>query len=352
MALTTRARIATAASVAGALALLTVGPAIAANISGTPKSDLLRGSAGADRIAGGGGNDKLYGLGGSDSLNGGAGNDVLVGGPGRDKLACGPGRDVAMADVQDTFGADCETVNGLPKPDLSVADISGPEGNSGTSSLTFPVELATASRLPVTVTYATQNGTAAAGSDFTAASGSLVFKPGETAKSISVAVVGDDVVEENETFTVALSKPVNAKLARESATGMIMNEDVPKPKAGRYAGSTSQGRAVSFDINPERTQVTGFRIAVDISCPSVGFTSPNEQLDVPIALPLSTDWRFGVSDSYSDSDGSIAVRIDGRLSTDGTPATGTLRIDMLLNTSFGQVACSSGDVTWSAPPPA
>lgn len=351
MMLGTRVRSGSAATLAAALALLVVGSALAGNISGTPRNDVLRGTSGADRISGGAGNDKLYGLGGADALNGGPGNDILVGGPGPDKLVCGPGRDIAVADAQDKVGADCEVVQGIPKPDLVISDVSGPEGNSGTSSMVFPVELAKASTLPVTVAFATQNGTASAGSDYAATSGTLVFRPGETSKSIAVAIVGDDVVEANETFTVALSKPDNAKLRSGSATGTIMNEDVPKPKAGRYAGSTSQGRSISFDVNPELTLVTAFSIAVDVSCPSVGITLPNERLDLPIALPLSPDWKFAISDSYSDSDGSITLSMTGGLAV-GSPATGTFRVDLVVNTSFGQVACSTGDVTWSAPPPA
>ena len=72
--------------------------------------------AAADKLYGNGGNDKLYGLAGNDYLNGGPGNDVLSGGPGADVLACGPGRDTAVADARDKIGADCETVQGVPKP--------------------------------------------------------------------------------------------------------------------------------------------------------------------------------------------------------------------------------------------
>ncbi len=113
------------------LASIVVGSAFAANIVGTAKNDTLRGTAKADRLLGQAGNDKLYGLGGADALSGGPGNDLLVGGPGSDKLACGPGRDTVLADVLDKPAADCETIKGLPKPDLSIADISANEGNNG-----------------------------------------------------------------------------------------------------------------------------------------------------------------------------------------------------------------------------
>src|SRR6478735_7965238 len=121
-----------------AVAAIVVASASASIIRGTPKNDTLRGS---------GGDDKLYGLAGNDYLSGGPGNDVLSGGPGADVLACGPGRDTAVADARDKIGADCETVQGVPKPALAVAGASLAEGNAGTQSLSFTVTLA--NRTPV-----------------------------------------------------------------------------------------------------------------------------------------------------------------------------------------------------------
>ena len=80
------------------------------------------------------------------------------------------------------------TINGIavgndpapPLPTLSVADASATEGNSGTQELAFTVTLSAPATTPVTVAYATGNGTATAGSDYTSASGTLTFAPGET----------------------------------------------------------------------------------------------------------------------------------------------------------------------------
>jgi hypothetical protein len=345
-----RVRSVAAMLMVAAFASVVAGSALAGNVAGTPKNDVLRGTAAADKITGGGGNDKLYGLGGADLLNGGPGGDQLTGGPGADTLRCGPGRDVAVADVLDKIAGDCETITGLPKPDLVVSDASAEEGNSGTKALEFGVVLAKASPLTVTVAFATRDESAKAGSDYAGSSGRLTFRPGETQKSVSVAIMGDGEVEENETFAVALSDPVNAKLGRATARGTIANEDVPKPKAGRYTGTTSQGRAMSFDLNPELTAVTGLVVYLDISCPSVGLTIPNEPLEFPTLL-VSPDWKFGVTDSYSDSDGSIAVTFSGTLGI-GAPSSGSIRVDLVLHTPYGSVSCSSESVTWTAQPPA
>jgi hypothetical protein len=77
----------------------------------------------------------------------------------------------------------------------------------------------------VTVQYATSDGTAGAGSDYAATSGTLTFTPGRPVHSILVPIVTDAVAEGAETFTVTLSNPTQVTLARGVATGTI--EDPP-----------------------------------------------------------------------------------------------------------------------------
>lgn len=109
---------------------------------------------------------------------------------------------------------------------LAISDRSQLEGNSGSSAMQFAVTLSPASASVITVTYATTNGTATAGNDYTAASNTLVFQPGETNKSISVNILGDNVDEGvSEDFTIQLSNPINAALADGEATGTITDDD-------------------------------------------------------------------------------------------------------------------------------
>jgi hypothetical protein len=111
---------------------------------------------------------------------------------------------------------------------ISIADASKAEGNSGTSVLNFTVSLDRANDRTVTVQYATANGTAAAGSDYVAASGTLSFSPGQTAKTIGITINGDTVYEPNETFTVNLASPVNATILDGQAVGTITSDgDTP-----------------------------------------------------------------------------------------------------------------------------
>ena len=108
---------------------------------------------------------------------------------------------------------------------LSIDDLTVTEGDSGTTAAVFEVTMSAASGQQVTADYETANGTATAGVDYQAKSGTLTFAPGDTRKTILVVVQGDTVEEGDETFTVTLRNPSHAKLATATATGTIVNDD-------------------------------------------------------------------------------------------------------------------------------
>ena len=106
---------------------------------------------------------------------------------------------------------------------LSVADARAEEGTDAT--LDFAVTLDRSSTGTVTVEYATSDGTATAGDDYTATSGTLTFAPGEREKTVAVAVLDDEWDEGEETMTLRLSNPSGANIADGEATGTITNSD-------------------------------------------------------------------------------------------------------------------------------
>ncbi len=110
-------------------------------------------------------------------------------------------------------------------PTLSINDVALPEGNSGTNNFAFTVTLAPAASQTVTVKYATANGTAIAGSDYTSNAVTLTFAPGVATQTVSVSVIGDTVREADETFTVNLLGQTNAALGKATGTGTIQNDD-------------------------------------------------------------------------------------------------------------------------------
>jgi hypothetical protein len=109
---------------------------------------------------------------------------------------------------------------------ISVLDASISEGNSGTKSLSVTVRLSKSDRTKtISASYVTQNGTATAGSDYTAVSGTVTFAPGTTTSTVSVPISGDTALEANETFLVLLSNPLNAVISDGSATCTISNDE-------------------------------------------------------------------------------------------------------------------------------
>lgn len=109
--------------------------------------------------------------------------------------------------------------------EINVADATVIEGDSGTVQLAFEVTLVVPSRRTVTVDFATANGTATAGSDYVATTGTLSFAPGETTKTVLVDVQGDTLREQHETMQLNLSNATNALIIDGAAVGNILNDD-------------------------------------------------------------------------------------------------------------------------------
>ena len=123
-----------------------------------------------------------------------------------------------------TFGEGSTGFGRLETNTVSISlnsDATVAEPATGTTAATFNVTLGQATAQTVTVDYATANGTALAGSDYTATSGTLTFAPGETNKAINVIINSDMLTEVAETFTVNLSNAVNATISDAQGIGTI-----------------------------------------------------------------------------------------------------------------------------------
>ena len=145
-------------------------------------------------------------------------------------------------------------------PTLSISDgIPNPATEGADASIIFTVSLSNPASQPVTVNYATVNGTALAGQDFTGTGGNirLTFAPGETSKDIVVPVLDDDLAENPEAFTVVLS---DAKLndgqpltiTDASGTGNIVNDDVTKPIISIADAQATEGQTLGFVISVDK----------------------------------------------------------------------------------------------------
>jgi hypothetical protein len=146
-------------------------------------------------------------------------------------------------------------------PSLAVSDALVTEGDSGTKNALFTVSLSAASAGPVTVDYATADGSAKAPGDYTATTGTLTFAAGELSKQVAVVVVGDTLDELHETYSLDLSNPVGATLGDARGAGTILDndpqvslsvDDVSAPEGGQTATFTlslsrESGKIVTVD---------------------------------------------------------------------------------------------------------
>ena len=155
---------------------------------------------------------------------------------------------------------------------VSVADARAREGADET--IDFAVTLSRAASVTVAVAYATADGTATAGEDYTRSGGALSFDPGETAKTVSVPVLDDAVDEGEETFTLRLTSASGAVIADGVATGAIENSDpLQKMWLSRF-GRTVAGQvvdAVSGRLSgpPQGSRVTLGGRSIDLSAGTV-----------------------------------------------------------------------------------
>ncbi len=135
-----------------------------------------------------------------------------------------------------------------------------PEGDFGTNALVFDVQLTFPSSDTVSVAFYTTNVTATAGTDYLSTNGLLTFAPGESVKSVPVPVIGDVVVEGNETFKLILNNVTNAILST-------------------YPGQSGLGTLIDLEIVPTVLATNAFVVEGDTGTVGMVF-----------ALKLSSAW--------------------------------------------------------------
>jgi len=178
------------------------------------------------------------------------------------------------------------------------------EGNSGTSSFLFPVNLSQTSALPVTVHYHTSDGTATvANNDYVAINDSITIAAGNLSGNISVTVNGDTTCEANETFSVVITSATNGVIgAPASATGTILADDAKTIMATAGANGTiapsgpvsvTCGAGQTFTITPAAhyhvadVLVDGSSVGAVTSYPFSNVTQPHT-IDASFAIDTHT----------------------------------------------------------------
>ena len=173
-------------------------------------NDTCLGNDGADSILGGSGNDFLIGGGDDDTVRGNAGNDVIFGGSGSDLLFGDAGNDRIQSVGSSISIGNASTVT---------------EADSGVTSVIFTVTLAEASAQTITATFQTEDGTAVAGTDYVAKSGTITFAPGQLTATLTVDVIGDTAGEGAESFFVRIRAGANVVIDNDLASVDILDTD-------------------------------------------------------------------------------------------------------------------------------
>ena len=230
--------------------------------------------------------------------------------------ACGTPAAVCTSDGRALSNTISTTVRGPVA--VSVADARAEEGADET--IDFAVSLSRAGSGTVAVAYATADGTATAGEDYTARKGELTFDPGETEKTVSVPVLDDAIDEGEETFTLRLTNASGARIADGTATGTIENSDpLQKMWLSRF-GRTVAGQVVDAVTGrlsgpTGGSQVTLGGQSIDLSALSAGSADARRSLagalgaakdDDPLAGPGA--WEAARAGSWDDPETGATVR--------------------------------------------
>jgi hypothetical protein len=225
-------------------------------------------------------------------------------------------------------------INDDPQPTIAITGsssrIEGAQGTSGIAS--FDVTLSNPSYQTITVSFATADGNATAGSDYIATSGTVTFNPGETTKPIAVEVVGDNIDEIIETFLVNLSTPTNATIAASQGVGTILDDDGPTISIG------------SVSVTEGNTGFTNAVFPITLSAPSVQDISVRCSTTSGTAISGSDFlalFNFSVLIPAGATSGTVTVRVRGDLVIeDDAQFTVTL-----LNPTNATIAIGQGTAT-------
>ncbi|RZI89846.1 MAG: hypothetical protein EOO67_11670, partial [Microbacterium sp.] len=175
-------------------------------------------------------------------------------------------------------------------PNLVIGNTAVSEGNNG-ATITFGITLSRPVARAVTVQYATVNGTATAGSDYRAKSGTVTIPAGSTTGTVQVSVISDKVRESNETLRVTLSGATNATIADGSGLATIVNDDT---KVGIVLKQATQNRVrVYLATGPIRAfaPVKIYRVLSSGALVRVASTRLNQ--DGRLSLRLGQHYRDG-----------------------------------------------------------
>jgi hypothetical protein len=261
-----------------------------------------------------------------------------------------------------------------PAPNLNIIDATALEGTAAApGKVQFTVSLSVAQAQPVTFKYTTVGVSAEGGKDYTTVTNAIATIPAnQTTILIDVNLIGDNVSEATETFTVNLSAPTNAAIQDGSAIGTITDNDTPPvfsvgnvATAEGNSGSTVATFPVTLSAasgQPTKINYTTANADADTAKAGTDYAPASGQLVIPtgstagsIAVTVFGDAKDEVNEGYKlvltgaagTTPGSTATAL-GTITDDDTPPTISIA-DIQLNEGTGSTSNATFTVTLSAP---
>lgn len=255
-----------------------------------------------------------------------------------------------LAEVPETFTvnlsspsngilADGQGVGTITSDDLNgvfVSDVEQFEGNSGVRGLYFTISLAAPATATTKVSYATADGTALAGEDYVAVSGTLTFATGELSKGVVVPVNGDTTPEDDETFTLNLTNPVSATITKAQGEGIITDDDSPLSLsisdvtlAEGNDGTTNAVFTVTLSAISTQPVTVNYATADDTATAGLDYTAKSGSITIPAGQQTATISIPVKGDLASEPDETFQVNLSGAVGAgiaDGE-GTGTITND-------------------------
>ncbi|HXG82856.1 MAG TPA: Calx-beta domain-containing protein [Pyrinomonadaceae bacterium] len=208
---------------------------------------------------------------------------------------------------------------GATPPSFSINDVTQAEGNSGTTNFTFTVTKTGTTSTGSTVTFATSDGTASAGTDYAANSGTSTFAAGDTSRTISVTVNGDTDVEADETFFVNLTAGTNATITDNQGVGTITNDDSSSPTVTLGAPGCQGLATPPLAANTANRALMCFSLSANNGA---SFTGLTVQFNSDPSVKYKNAKLFGSTDTDYSTKGDNVFLANGTIDTTKFTFTG------------------------------
>ena len=215
---------------------------------------------------------------------------------------------VSGGDYEGVFASDVTVT--ITETTIPVLSIDAGEEIENVGEMVFTVRLSVANSKPVTLVWMTKDGTAKAGGDYEATSGTLRFEAMEVEKTVSVLIINDDVLETNETFAVVLSNAVNAAVEISEARGTIIDDDLPLVSIAADAATVVEGESAVFKLMQVGDVTVPLSVSVQVSREGAFFSgTPPTTVMFEAGSAVATLQVATQDDDLDEPDGAVRVAI-------------------------------------------